>query len=791
LLVRVLELGRGVASAYAAKLLGDHGADVIKVEPPEGDALRRCGPWPANQPDPAQSGLYLALNLNKRGVSVADDEVETFERLIAWADVVVHDFSSLEARARGVDRETFANTSSHLVTLAITAFGQTGPYAEYQAEDLTLTNAGGWANLCPATHTDPSLPPLKVCGDQCALMAAIGGAMTALAFAREAQRSGAGEYIDFSIQAYVASVLELGVPAYSYRSEVITRYHERSLIPWRIFQAKDRPVYLVCVEQDQWERLMVFMGDPSWAGLDVFADQASRAENQDLVHTFVQEFVSEWTANDLYHAAQKHRICVAPVLNQSEIAANEHLRERDFFTWVARDGSVPVQFPGSSILTTSGRAPVSRGAPALGEHNADLSHLPEVCVRSSASDSTRLPLKGVRVLDMTWAWAGPFATMNLAFLGADVIRIESEKRADLYRRFPVYPDDVEPTLNVSGMFNQWNQGKSSITIDFATSEGLALVKRLVAVSDVVVQNYATGVMERLGLGYDALREINPGIIMASVSGYGQTGPYREYMGYGPAIPPLTGLAAGTGYVNGAPEEIGLSMPDPTAGITTALGVIAALCRRDATGEGDHLDVSLWEATAVLNVEAWMDFVFNGAEPVRMGNRHPRMAPHGCYPCAGDDAWISIACRNDEQWKALAALVGHGLDGDSRLATLAGRKRIEDELDAQITGWTSERDRWAITKELQALGIAAFPTLSTQDIVEDEQLNSRKFIERLDHPEVGKRAHAGIPWRLTRRRNGVSRPAPCIDADTDRHLQEILGLTTEQIAGLRERTIIGI
>jgi crotonobetainyl-CoA:carnitine CoA-transferase CaiB-like acyl-CoA transferase len=786
--LRVVELGDGVGSAYAAKLLGDHGAEVIKVESVEGDPARARGPFPNEQPDPEQSGVFLALNLNKRGITRSLSAASIAE-LLGWADVIVHSLGAKPAGELGLDAASVSKTHPHLIVLAVTPFGHTGPYADYVAEELTLTNAGGWANLCPTTHTDETLPPLKVFGDQCALMSGVAGAMAVLATVREARRSGVGEHIDLSIQEYVASVLEVGVPAFSYKGQVAARYMQRGLIPWRIFETQDDPIFIVCIEQDQWERLVELMGHPDWADLEIFADQPSRAENQDLVHGFVQEFVSQWRAEDLYHAAQKERVCVAPVLHLSEIAENEHLRAREFFMSVARDSTKPVEYLAPAPLMSNGRPPLRRAAPRLGEHNEDVTLPPREL--PSATAQARLPLDGVRVLDLTWAWAGPFCSLNLAHLGAQVIRLESEKRADLYRRMPVYPEDWEPTLNKSGMFNQWNQGKTSISIDLSSPRGMDIVHDLVKESDVVVQNFATGVMDRLGLGYAALKGFNPKIILASISGYGQTGPYKDYMGYGPAMPPLTGLSAATGYVGGGPEEIGLSMPDPTAGITAAMAITSALLRRDETGEGDHIDVSLWEATGVLNLEGWMQYELSGTEPERIGNRSLHMSPHGVFRCAGEDRWVSIACASDMQWQHLAQHIDSSLADNERFATLELRKANEDDLEAAISAWTKTRDRWEITTDLQAVGIAAFPTLTTEDIVQDPHLNARGFIERLEHPEAGARAHAGIPWRFTNRRNGVAHPAPCLGADTDRHLKQILGLGDAAIRELHEQQVIGI
>ena len=787
--LRVLELGTGVASAYAAKLMGDAGAEVVKVESPGGDPARRRGPFPAGTADPERSGMFLALNLNKRGITLDLPSARTeLDRLLAWADVAVHDLQASAAEARGLDAASLRASYPGLVTLAITPFGQTGPYAEFAAEELTVANAGGWAYLCPSTSTDPTLPPLKVFGDQCALMSGIAGATAALAAARETRRSGIGEYIDLSEQAYVASVLEGAVSMYSYLDQVAARYHKRLLIPWRIFDAEDGPVFIVCVEQDQWERLVALMGHPDWADLPTFAGQGERSENEDLVHMFVQEFVSGWRAHDLYHRAQAERICIAPVMSLPELAANEHLRARGFFVEVG-DGEARMEFLAPAALTTHGRAKIRHAAPRLGEHDGALE--PPARSARAGSGEPRAPLAGVRVVDLTWAWAGPFCTLNLAHLGAEVIRVESAKRADLYRRLRICPEEWGDDLDMSGMFNQWHQGKASMSVDLGHPRGVELVKRLVAESDVVVQNFATGVMERLGLGYDTLRAINPRIILASVSGYGQTGPYRQYMGYGPAMPPLTGLSMATGYVGGGPEEFGLSMPDPTAGITAAMSVVAALLRRDETGEGDHLDVSLWEATGVLNMEGWMQYAMTGTEPARIGNRSPRMAPHGCFACAGDDAWVSIACRTDDEWTALARHIDPALADDARFATLADRKSREDELESIVSGWTAQQDRWKVTRLLQEAGIAAFPTMTAADIVHDPHLEARGFIERLEHPKVGRRAHAGIPWRLHARANGVASPAPCLGADTDRYLRELLGLSDEEVGELYREGVVGV
>ena len=788
--MRVLEVGEGLAAAYAARHLGNQGADVVKVESPDGDPARRAGPF-AEGVDEERSGLFLAVNLDKRGVCLdlaTGAGRDGLARLLGWANVLVHSLRGDDARRLGLDAATLRESRPDLVVLAMTPFGLAGPYANFGASELTLAHGGGWAGLCPMSHPEPSYPPLKMHGHHCSLMAGVAGATVALAVHRDRCRSGVGEAIDFSVVEYVASVLEFGIHVYTYHGFVMKRTVPRSLIPWRIFDTKDGAIFLACIEQDQWERLVAFMGSPEWATLDVFETTQGRNENQDVIHGFIAEFVAEWDTFDLYHAAQAQRICMAPVMSFADLAADRHLAARGFFTKAPDDDATAYMAP--AMLIDGERPQYRRPAPRIGEHTEELlasELLPRPADPEPAdAPAPKLPLEGVRVLDLTWVWAGPFGSMNLAHLGADVIRVESSVRPDLYRRGNAAPEGAEPSLNTNGMFNQWNQGKRSVAADLRHPDGIALVKRLVAEVDVVFQNFATGVLERLGLGYDVLREINPRVILASVSGYGQTGPYREYMGYGPATGPLSGLSSASGFPGEGPEETGVAMPDPTAGITAACAVAGALLRRDQTGVGEHLDVTLWEATAALNVDGWMEQALAGRQAERIGNRDPWVAPHGCFPTAGDDEWVTIACA-DAEFAALAELVP-GLDDDC-FATPDLRKRNEDELERRLSDWTHLHDRWFVTGLLQARGIAAFPSFTCKDVVEDPHFNARGFIERLHHPEVGIRAHTGIPWRFATRPNGVRTPAPQLGAHTDEVLQGLLGMDEEEIAQLRTAGVL--
>jgi crotonobetainyl-CoA:carnitine CoA-transferase CaiB-like acyl-CoA transferase len=399
------------------------------------------------------------------------------------------------------------------------------------------------------------------------------------------------------------------------------------------------------------------------------------------------------------------------------------------------------------------------------------------------------PLAGIRVADFSWVWAGPFCTLQLAHLGAEVIRVESRDRPCVTRQIPPFAD-FEPGLNRSGYFNQYNQGKRSLTLDLKNPRALEVARRLIARSDIVAENFANGVMERMGLGYEEVRKLRPDAIMVSISGYGRSGPERDFVSYGPATVPLAGFSSVTGYKGGPPMHVGISYGDPTAGLHGAIAVLAALCHRQRTGEGQFIDVSLWEASATLLPDALLEYEMNETEPLRDGNRHPHMAPHGVFRSEGQDRWVSIAVGSDEEWRALAAVVGDGELSGPRFLTLADRKRHEDDLEQRLTRWTATLSPEEATRRLQAAGVAAFPTMTNQDLAEDSHLNGRGFFVDLPHPEVGKRHHAGIPWKLSATPCAVAAPAPCLGQHSREVLREVLGYSGAEIESLEADGALG-
>jgi crotonobetainyl-CoA:carnitine CoA-transferase CaiB-like acyl-CoA transferase len=399
------------------------------------------------------------------------------------------------------------------------------------------------------------------------------------------------------------------------------------------------------------------------------------------------------------------------------------------------------------------------------------------------------PLAGICVADFSWVWAGPFCTLQLAHLGAEVIRVECRDRPCVTRQIPPFAD-FQPGLNRSGYFNQYNQGKRSLTLNLKHPRALDVARRLITRSDVVAENFANGVMERLGLGYEEVRKLRADAIMVSISGYGRSGPEQDFVSYGPATVPLAGFSAVTGYKGGPPMHVGISYGDPTAGLHGAIAVLAALCHRQRTGEGQFIDVSLWEASATLLPDALLEYEMNGTEPPRDGNRDPHMAPHGVFRSAGEDRWVSIAVGSDEEWRSLVAVIGDAELSSMRYATLSDRKRHEDEIEARLTRWTTTLPADEVTRRLQAAGVAAFPTMTNQDLAEDPHLNGRGFFVDVPHPEVGKRHHAGIPWRLSETPCAVTAPAPCLGEHSREVLSGVLGYSEAEIEALAADGALG-
>lgn len=392
-----------------------------------------------------------------------------------------------------------------------------------------------------------------------------------------------------------------------------------------------------------------------------------------------------------------------------------------------------------------------------------------------------LPLKGLRVADFTWFGAGPMGTRPLAHYGAEVIIIESESRGGL-RHSPPFRDD-KPGLNLSGFFNDFNSGKLSITLNMNHPQGVELAKRLIRVSDVVVNNFSPGVMDKWGLGYEAVKQLNPAIIMAEMPVAGRTGPYRTMIGFGATIEAFAGLNHLTGYPDRAPTGTEINYPDYASNPYHLLfGILSALHYRKRTGKGQYIEVAQLESTVSMMETSILDYTVNGRVQTRAGNRVAYAAPHNVYRCKGEDRWCAIAVTSEEAWEAFCRALGEpAWAKEPRFATLAGRKEFEEELDRLVQSWTMERRAEEAMAILQGANVPAGVVQNIADLVErDPQLREREFYVRLAHPEAGPTVYDGIVAQLSATPGVIQHPAPCLGEHNEYIFQELLGLSEEEI-----------
>ncbi|HEY7295214.1 MAG TPA: CoA transferase, partial [Dehalococcoidia bacterium] len=606
--LRVLECGEFVAAAYAAKLLGQLGADVIKIEPPGGDPLRRRGPFPDGKESLETGGLHLFLDQAKRSavLDLASAAGRAgLRRLVEGADVLLASGPPARLVRRGLTDAALWEENPRLVVTLITPFGLDATEGrDLPMREIADVAAGGWLWLSPGALEDPALPPLKPFGQQghyvCGLHAAIATLGALFARSPAPAASGAvdqgrvGQLIDISAQAAIASQIENAIPHFTYDGVIASRLGNRIVGPWGLLTLADGLLFLLCVTEEEWQRLMAFLGNPEWADSPLFADRLVRGQNNDAVLALLEDALHERTVQETYHALQAQRVPCAPVNGMADVLANEHLRAREFFVTQQHPEAGAWVYPGAPWKLSATPWQPGRRAPRLGEHTD------EVVGKGSGSETwgvegespavrlvppqpstpnpkpSRLPLAGVRVADFTWVVAGPVLTMQLAHLGADVIKIESTTRLDTGRAAipPFWKGQRTP--NTGGFFNQYSQGKRSLRLNARHPRAADVLHELIRWSDLVVDNFGAGVMQRMGLGYEALKRIKPDIIQISMAGYGQSGPHAHYAAYGPVQIPMIGLMGLTGYRSGPPREVAISYIDYNAGLHGAVAVLAAL-----------------------------------------------------------------------------------------------------------------------------------------------------------------------------------------------------------------------
>ena len=793
--IRILECGDTLAAAYAGRLLTDLGADVTKVEAAGGDPLRRLGPFAGGHVHPDMSTSFAYFNRGKRSVTAGDgpEGAALLSALAGRADVV------LRCTRRGLDwvtddqLETVSGSNPGLIICDISTFGRHGA-GPWPMNDLLALAAGGLLSMNVTDPRDPEAAPLRYRGELASVHAAGTATFAILGALLERRKSGQGQRIDVSAQAAVAGILTTGASKYGYEGHLPVRDGTRATAPSGFFRCRDGVVAVLCAEDDQWERLLHVLGDPEWGRTELPPTSAARGAVADLVDLRVGEALQAFTLSEFISACLEHQVPAAPINYGADLLAWEHLAQRKYFTTLdLTDGSrrLSMQAPGLPWRFRNAPPPEGGASPAIGPTSADPDSVWPERPDTSQADHRRSagaarPLSGVRVVDLTWAWAGPLAAMFLADLGAEVIKVESTVRTDVTRRMSPYADGI-PGVNRSGYFNQYNQGKKSITLNIKDPGGLDLLQRLISRSDIVIDNLRAGALERMGLSYEKLVQLNPSIVAVSITGFGETGPERNRMAYGALIDALSGAAASNGPVGGGPTDLAMALPDPTAGLHTAVATLAALYRTQASGLPERVEVSMLEAN--LSAFPW-PVLFRAAtdrEAPVQGNRDEERCPHGVYRCRSHDRWLAIAVETDRQFAALAEVIGcDDLGADARFETLEARRRHEDELDRMLSLWAAQRDPHDAAAALRVVGVPAEVVATMDELFCSPPLLERHFFADFPHPEVGVRRLPGVAWTASRSPMTASKAAPVLGGDTRAVLSDLLGVTDEEFSVLERQ-----
>ncbi|MCT7661152.1 CaiB/BaiF CoA transferase family protein [Mycobacterium deserti] len=766
---RIIELAESVAGEYCGKLLADLGADVIKVERPGwGSPTRAMAPFADGDGHPG-SVLFEYLNTNKRSVALdAVRDRAVLDELIASAQAVIDDGIS------AVERSSLPD----VVHCSITPYGRDAPAELRNDKSLNVFHSSGWGYHTPS-HADTALAPLKGPGRFLADYEAGMDAALCVASALFSQmNSGRGESIDISQQAVLVSRADciLGRFITGEVAPECTRDDYDQAGPASFFACGDGFVYLYMTSGAHWAALKTLLGRPDW--LDDFDDDwLEFGVTAERVAAFRQGFAA-WMRNRPAEAtaeeAQRLGLPLVPVNGASDLARSPQYRHRGFFQTLGN-----TTYPTVGYRMSATPVQITSAAPSLGGHTADVlqglrTSRPRPQVRSSQLKTPKAPrggpLQGVRVVELTKVWAGPYTGKLLAFLGAEVIKVETADRPEEMRAYG------GTDINHAPYFLSINPEILSVDLDIKNSAGRDRLHELIARCDIVVNNLRPGAMERQGLGYPQLAAIKPDIISVSIKMWGNDGPLGYQTGYAPCFAALAGVASLVGYRHGAPLGASMRYGDSTVGAAAAYAAVAALLHRERTGEGQFVDVSAVEVLSSMVGDRLLEHDVIGTPLVPDGNYHPDMAPHGCYPCTGAD-WISIAVAGQVEWRALCDVLGaSALASDFRYATTADRHRHADALDADLSALTRTHEATALAHRLRGAGVGAAKSATALDVIGDELLWQRgayRFVS--DHRE-GQRPVLGPSWRMTRSPVRIERGAPDLGEDNDYVLGDILGQT---------------
>lgn len=807
--VTVLDLS-DESTVFGARLLAELGARVIRVEDAGGDVIRSRGPFLRDVAGIERGLAHLLYNAGKESVALdlqSHVSWQVVERIARSCDVVIGPCGPRREIADLFDSlETLGDDAPGIVDVVFRRGDR-----DQVATDLIGTAAGGLLVLGGFSEDPPNHPKGELAYKQTSLAAA----EAALALVLQKRLSGRAGRIVVSMQEAVnlTTVQTANGNIHHWHGRVPTRHTPVS--PFTIYQTADRLWVSFTIHPPNWPRYAEWIESKlgtSDLSSEEWANSVYRATHMREMSDYSRRLLAHYTRDEAIVEGQKRGLLVLPVNTIADISADRHLQARGFFRRAPHPQlDQPLNTFRSPFRSNAWQSP-GKSAPSLGQHTSgvlssaaglsarEINSLidqgiasgPRVSESPAPPARARLsppspdtekaqPLKGVRILDFCWAIAGPLATRLLADLGADVIKVESAYRLDPIRGIGVQPPG-EVSWNTNGQFNDCNVNKRAMCLNLNTEEGVEIALRLAATADVVTSNYTPDRLERWGLSYDALREVNPHIVLANLAVMGTSGPHMGWRSYGSGIVAMCGIGALTGFPGRDPIGLGTLHTDFTVPYFAATAIVAAVHQRRRTGEGQYLELSQYEASLHLLDTELLHYLNGGPEPERNGNRSPRMVPHGVFPGAGDDRWIAIACRDDADWARLSKLTGIAGPPD-----LAGRLENADAIEAQLCEWTRMRDIWDAAAELQRAGVPASPVEDLGELRGRDAAMNRDY-RMLELPSGITAAVQEEPILWDGKRLPLNR-APLWDEHTVEVLVDELGLSDEEVASLVTRDVL--
>lgn len=781
--LRVLDMADERAE-LCGRVLADLGADVVRLEPPEGAPSRRMPPFAGSR-----STFFEVRNFNKRSAVVdvtSDAGRDRLLDLLARADVWIETTKPGRLAALGLDPIELSQRFPHLIVASITDFGQTGPYRDFEATDDVLTAMGGEIFRSGVIGRPPLLVPGCFAYDVSGVM----GAFAVLAAYWQRVQTGRGQHLDYSILEATAQVTDWSLANYSAIAGTGAPYLEirnGSGIVYPMYPCKDGFVRLVVLSPRQWHALREWLGNPEFL-MDPHWDSliGRMSIQQDILDPLYKELFTTMGMSELSAEAQRRGIVMTPVMHPRAVLETEHYKERGSFTSVTFDDGTSGQVASGLLEVDGQRAGLRAPAPAIGEHDAAIeASWPDARTAGESAPAPTRPLAGLRVVDFGHGGVGVEAGRLFAEYGADVIKIESRAYPDFIRL--VSGSEMSPSFASS------SRSKRSLGVNIKTPEGLDLVKKLIQHADVVIENNSTGTMSDLGLGWETIREVNPRVVMASSQLMGSRGPWASWLGYGPSTRPAGGMTWLWNFPDGGmPPGAGVIFPDHLVGRVCAVAALAGLAGRERTGTGAHFEAAQVETVLTCMSQYFLQESIEPGSVKPLGNRREQGAPWGVYECAGEERWVVITCRNDDDWAGLRKALGEPeWAADPALSSVEGRHLAHDDIDDRISEWTATRSDREVMETLQSFGVPAGMMTYASDQPSDPHLQARGYLAEVEQPGVGSMILEGPAFYGSAMDRPFIGPAPALGQHTRDIATSLLDLSPERAEELIRAGILEV